>query len=206
MKKLICLLFICLFCQNVYASTKVDDLGDGLSYSDISSHLSFIEKQIKSQVPDIDLLINEVSYLNNISVQISSSRQKIVDEISLIEKRIEALGQTDENLPEAKVIAQKRNEFNQELSREKARISEADILLAKIDELNQRIFDLRNQMLWGNLLKNEGSFVNPKVFIKANGPDILPPARPCSSVPIMTIKPAFISDMKTAWRDPRIMK
>ena len=168
MKKLICLLFICLFCQNVYASTKVDDLGDGLSYSDISSHLSFIEKQIKSQVPDIDLLINEVSYLNNISVQISSSRQKIVDEISLIEKRIEALGQTDENLPEAKVIAQKRNEFNQELSREKARISEADILLAKIDELNQRIFDLRNQMLWGNLLKNEGSFVNPKVFIKAN--------------------------------------
>ena len=169
MKKLICLLFICLFCNNTYASTKVDDLGSGLSYSDISAHLNSIEAQTKSQNPDLDLLVSEVSYLNDTSIRLSSSRQKIVEEINLIEKRIEALGQVDENLPEAKIIAQKRDEFNQELIREKARISETDILSAKIDELNQRIFDLRNQMLWGNLLKSEGSFISPKVFLKANG-------------------------------------
>ena len=43
-----------------------------------------------------------------------------------------------------------------------------DILSAKIDELNQRIFNIRNEMLWGDMLKTEMTLVNPATLLKAN--------------------------------------
>ncbi len=170
MKKFFAILSLLLICGNVFAqtNTKIDNLGEGLSYSKISSRLIDIEKLTKKENPNVEAMTSELPYLNDMAIKINIVRNNVSDEIKLIEKRIEALGEVDENLPEAKIIAQKRQEFNRELSNEKARLSEIDILSAKIDELNLRIFDIRNQLLWGNLLKAETALINPATFFSAN--------------------------------------
>ncbi len=169
MKKLLVLFAFLFFTNNVFASSAmIDKLGESLSYKDISSHLSRIEKITKSSNPNIDELVAEIPYLNEISIQISNARRTINEEIKLIEKRLEALGEVNENLPEAKIISQKRKEFNNDLANEKTRLSEIDILSTKIDELNMRIFDIRNEQLWGNMLKVEWTFINPSELFKVN--------------------------------------
>ena len=170
MKKVIAFLFVAFFWQNCFALNlvKIDDLGDGLSYKEISKYLNEIEKQTKDSDVNADMLVQIIPYLNEMSAKIYAVRTPIMDEIKLIEKRIEALGEVDDNISEAKVITQKRQEYNKELLREKTRLSEIDILSAKIDELNQRIFIIRNDMLWGNMLKTEMTLVNPSTLLRAN--------------------------------------
>ena len=55
MKKFMAFLFVALFWQNCFASTvvKTDDLGNGLSYKEVSTKLLEIEKQTK--IKDIDV-------------------------------------------------------------------------------------------------------------------------------------------------------
>ena len=170
MKKIITFLFVVLFWQNCLASNliKTDDLGGGLSYKEISADLNKIEKQTKAKDINVNELVEFIPYLNEMSIKINAVRAPINEEIKLIEKRIEALGEVNENIAEAKVITQKRQEYNLELTREKTRLSETDILSAKIDELNQRIFNIRNEMLWGDMLKTEMTLVNPATLLKAN--------------------------------------
>ncbi|MBQ9235452.1 MAG: mechanosensitive ion channel [Alphaproteobacteria bacterium] len=146
----------------------IDDLGYNLSYKEISKSLKEIEAMTKAEKPDVKALVAKISYLNATLTSLSSSRESINGEIKLIEKRIEALGESSGESPEAKVIAQQRHEFNQELTTEKTRLSEIDVLSAKIEEINLRIFDIRNQRLWGNLLKLDLRFINPAVLWKAN--------------------------------------
>ena len=170
MKKFFVFLLAGIFLQisPALSETTVDSLGNGLSYKAISSNLSKIEDLTKAKKPDIDAMVDEIPYLNSLLSDLESNRKTIEENIYLVEKRIDALGEENENLPEAKIISQKRKEFNRELSEEKTRLSEIDILVAKIDELNLRIFDIRNEKLWGNLLSSSGSFVNPSILFKAN--------------------------------------
>lgn len=150
------------------ADGQIDNLGQGLSYKEIAAQLSNIEALTKSKKIDVDAMVNQIPYLNDMASKLDASRKNIDENIQLIEKRIEALGEVDDTVPEAKVIAQKRKEFNSELSSEKTRLSEIDILATKIDELNLRIFDIRNDKLWGNLLNSDGSFITPSFFLKSN--------------------------------------
>ena len=53
MKQFSTLLILILFSFNVYAN-KIDNLGAGLSYKEVSSHLAQIEKQTKAKEPNID--------------------------------------------------------------------------------------------------------------------------------------------------------
>ena len=170
MKKFFVFLLAGIFLQisPALSETTVDSLGNGLSYKAISSNLSKIEDLTKAKKPDIDAMVDEIPYLNSLLSDLESNRKTIEENIYLVEKRIDALGEENENLPEAKIISQKRKEFNRELSEEKTRLSEIDILVSKIDELNLRIFDIRNEKLWGNLLSSSGSFVNPSILFKAN--------------------------------------
>jgi small-conductance mechanosensitive channel len=170
MKKLLAILFVLFFTSAAMAQSaaQIDNLGNDLSYKTISTSLTKIEKLVRAESPDIEALVGETSYLNETSVKLDSAKQGISDRIKLVEKRIEALGEVDEKLPEAKVIAQKRQEFNKELSDEKTRLSEIEILMTKIEELNVRIFEIRNQMIWGNMLNSEWVLLNPATFLKSN--------------------------------------
>ncbi len=169
MKKLIICFIAILLWSNAWAQNSyVDNLGDELSYKEISAQLKSIEAMTKESAPDIRALVEKTSYLNETFSLLISSRQNIDLEVKLIEKRLDALGDKNEETGESKVIAQKRKEFSAELKDEKARLSEIDILLAKIEEINLRIFEARNQMLWGNMLKSDLRLINPAVLWRVN--------------------------------------
>ena len=169
MKKIIVWISAVLLSFDVYAqNARIDDLGNGLSYKTISTELKNIEKLTKDEKTDVNSLVDKITYLNDTFGHLTSSRQIIASEIKLIEKRIEALGENDDGAVEAKIIMQKRQEFNQELTTEKTRLSEIDLLSAKIEELNLRIFEIRNQRLWGNLLKTDLRFINPAILWQVN--------------------------------------
>ena len=74
------------------------------------------------------------------------------------------MGEAPADGNEVKIIAQKRKEFQQDLAEERARLSEAELLLTRIDEINLKIFNLRNQELWGNLLVSSEALIYPSTF------------------------------------------
>ncbi|MCQ2741072.1 MAG: mechanosensitive ion channel, partial [Alphaproteobacteria bacterium] len=169
MKKFLITLVAILVMAGFSASAQVPDkLGNELSYKEISTYLKKLDKVIKSENPDIKALVNEISYLNKTLIEINIARNEIKDEIKVIEKRIDALGMVSENQQEAAIITQKRQEFNKELRIERAKLSEIDILSAKIDELNERIFDIRNQRTFGSLMNADWKFIRPVVFWQVN--------------------------------------
>lgn len=156
-----------LFCGTAQAQTSVDILGDNLSYSNISRRLKNIDVSLKTGKITSDEISEDIHYINDIRPQLQSRRKDVESQIKFIEKRLEALGD-NEGGKEVQVIAQKRQEFNREMTTEKARISEIDILLAKLDELDMAIFNLRNEELWGNLLKPASPLVYPSALIESN--------------------------------------
>lgn len=156
-----------LFCGIAQAQTSVDILGDNLSYKNISQRLKSIDASLKTGKITSEEISEDIRYINDIRPQLQSRRKDVESQIKFIEKRLEALGD-NEGGKEVQVIAQKRQEFNREMTTEKARISEIDILLAKLDELDMAIFNLRNEELWGNLLKSGSPLVYPSAFIEAN--------------------------------------
>ena len=109
MKKFFAILSLLLICGNVFAqtNTKIDSLGEGLSYSKISSRLIDIEKLTKKENPNVEAMTSELPYLNDMAIKINVVRNNVSDEIKLIEKRIEALEKENAELKEHKLKANK---------------------------------------------------------------------------------------------------
>ena len=169
MKKIWLYVVLCLvFCANITKAVETNNQAEEFNYKKIATQLSEIENIIKLSDVDIKVLEEKSSYMNVVFSELNSYRHKVEEEVKIIEKRIEALGVTDENIKEAKSITLKRNEFNKEFTTEKARLAEIDVLIASVEELNKKIFNIRNQMLWGNLLKTDLRFINPAVLWKVN--------------------------------------
>ncbi len=142
--------------------SSVTELSPDLNYTDISKKLGKIETSLKKGTVTSGDLSSDVEYINSIRSQLADTKKSIERDLRFVEKRIEALGaEPADGSKEVDIIAQKRKEFNKELSNEKGRIAEVDILLTKIDELDLAIFNLRNRELLGNLLIRGTPLVYP---------------------------------------------
>lgn len=142
--------------------SNVTELSPDLNYTDISKKLGKIETSLKKGTVTSGDLSSDVEYINSIRSQLADTKKSIERDLRFVEKRIEALGEEPaDGGKEVDIIAQKRKEFNKELSNEKGRIAEVDILLTKIDELDLAIFNLRNRELLGNLLIRGTPLVYP---------------------------------------------
>ncbi|MBE6445621.1 MAG: mechanosensitive ion channel family protein [Alphaproteobacteria bacterium] len=153
-------------CANTYASVNI--IGESLKFSEISAKLTRIATDIKKENVNSQTLVNDIAYLREKRAQLESSKQDLESNIRIIERRVEALGQAPEDGNEVKIIADKRKEFKDELAKERARLSEADLLLARIEEIDMAVFDLRNKELWGNLLQSSDPIIYPSVFFASS--------------------------------------
>ena len=149
---------------NVYAENIVNAISADLKYNDINERLNKVDKNIQNRNVNHKQLNDDVLYLRETRIKLEGSRQDIEKSIQQVEKRLEALGVAPEDGNEIALIAQKRKEFNQELAQERARLSEADLLLARIEEIELQIFNLRHQELWGNLLESSEPLIYPQVL------------------------------------------
>lgn len=153
------------------SAQSVNVLDENLKYNTVSANLARIEEQLKKKISSNELA-QDIDYLHDIRSQLESSKKRIEFDIKTAEKRLEALGAVPEDGHEIELIAQKRKQFSRELAEEKARQAEVELLMAKLDEIDLAIFNLRNEELWGNLLVAGDAVVYPKVFINS-GKDLL---------------------------------
>ena len=169
MKKIGQLIFVAflvtgLFGEEVWAQAAINEISENLKYSEISAQLNKIDSQLKKENITSEALSEDVEYLRDLRMQLENSKKEIDGDIKFVEKKVEALGEAPSDGNEIKIIAQKRKEFQQDLAEERARLSEAELLLTRIDEINLKIFNLRNQELWGNLLVSSEALIYPSIF------------------------------------------
>ena len=138
-------------------------------YNQITKQLAAIEKSLKNGTPSSATVSEYISTLSSTSSAINEDKKQVEQNLQFVEKRIEALGPVPENgTKELPTIAKKRTQFNKEASVLRARISEADILLTKIDELDSRIINYRNSVLLDVLLERQPPLLYPQNLFQAN--------------------------------------
>lgn len=159
--------FCCLFfiCTQLHAENTINIISEDLHYNEINLKLSQISSSLKKKSITSDEIADDIIYLREKRIQLENSKRDIENAVKFVEKRVEALGAAPVDGLEVKIISDKRQEFAQELAEERARLSEADLLLAKIEELELSIFELRNKELWGNLLSSSTPLIYPSVFL-----------------------------------------
>lgn len=136
-----------------------------VDFGEISSHIIAIEEQLKSGQYNADVLSSSVKQLSDYRAKLTNSRKQNEKELQFVQKRIEALGTAEED--EIESITEKRRLFNDEASQQRAFIAETDVMLAKIDELDNLIINLRNRELIGNLLAQRYPLIMPQNLFHA---------------------------------------
>ena len=139
-----------------------------LDYKEINKQLSEIETKLKKNKTSPDGLEEYVHDLSQLSSQILNDKKEEEKELQFAEKRLEALGEAPQDGKELQVIADKRKQFTKEVNEYKARVSEADIALAKIDELDTLILEIRNNALLSHLLDKQAPLIYPQNFFNSN--------------------------------------
>lgn len=140
-----------------------------INYNSINKELDSIEKELKQTSIKPNMLSDYVTKLDNILSEVNSSKKQTQRDLEFVEKRIEALGAAPEDgSKEVAVIANKRKEFNKEASLLRAKISEADVSAARIEELETLILEIRSNALLGRILESQPPLISPQNFYTAN--------------------------------------
>lgn len=168
------LLSVIVFCLPLLLSTlvqaqtsNISNISTELNYSEVNNHLSKISKSLLKSTPKPEDVKADSQYISETRTKLIETKKSLEHNLKFIEKRIEALGEEPKDgTKEVPLIAQKRKEFNKELSAEKAKIAEADILLAKLDEVDMAIINYRNSELFDDILISTEPIVYPAVFFK----------------------------------------
>lgn len=137
-----------------------------LNYNVISQQIYVIEESLKNGQYTMEFLSDSVKTLSDYRTKLTAARKLNEKELQFVLKRIEALGSSEDGI-EVESITEKRKEFNDEASAQKGLIAEADVMLAKIDELDALIFNVRNKELIGNLLSQKYPLLLPQNFLHA---------------------------------------
>ena len=152
------------------AETKVvDSLSNAeVNFGVIGKQLTTMENQLKNGNSSSDSLSENVRFLSETRTRISNAKKLYERELEFVQKRIEALGpEPTDGSQEIEAIARKRKEFNEEASYQKGQVAEADLLLARIDELDTLIVNVRNHELLGNLLTTQKPLIYPANLFRA---------------------------------------
>lgn len=174
MKKLIPFLFLSLFCLFLAGNVQaIEDIKQEenveINYNDLNHNLNKIDSRLKSGNANKEFMTQSVQGINEIRKQLNEAKRELDKELQYTQKKLDALGELPkEGDKEIGVIAEKRKEFNKELSSQKAKVAEADILLARLDELDTKIFNLRSKELFGNLFDKQSPLIYPSNFFNAN--------------------------------------
>ena len=154
-------------------STKAEEIevvkNGKLNYNELNKRLQQVEKNVKEGNLSSTLISEYLDGLSRTINAINNYKTSTEKELQFVEKKIEALGAAPEDgSKEVNEIAQKRKEFNAEAASLKAKLSEADILLTQIDELDGLIIQVRNQALVSRLLEKQEALILPQNFYTAN--------------------------------------
>ena len=150
------------------AETKVVDSiqANEINYVEMSRQLGRMEGMLKNGQSMSETLSDDVKFLSSTRTKLMEAKKRNEKELEFVQRRIDALGpEPTDGSQEIDIIAQKRKEFNEEASYQKGQIAEVDVLLAKIDELDTVLINVRNTELLGNLLNYQQPLIYPSNFL-----------------------------------------
>lgn len=163
MKKILPLLLFAFFCLIPQYAFSAEGVNASLfNYNSINQDLDKIDAKLKNGSATPQYMADCVQQIGDLRKQINNAKRELEKELEYTQKKLDALGEgPQDGSKEIGIIAQNRKEFNDELSRQKGHIAEADILLTRLDELDTRIFNLRSKELFGNLLDKQNPLIYP---------------------------------------------
>lgn len=173
MKRLLPLLLFIIFCFSV-PGVRAEETDNGyavqvINYSELNRDLNKIDNKLKSANVSSEYMSQTIQKAAETRSQINAYKKEIERELKYTQKKMDALGEgPKDGDKEVGVIAQKRKEFNNELASQKGKIAEADILLARLDEIDGKIYNLRSKELLGNLLDKQAPLIYPGNLYEAN--------------------------------------
>lgn len=178
MKKILPLLLFSFFCliwsaDNVWAQgqTQTTQTGETLTefnYLKFSTMLNDMDKILKSGSAKPDYLQASIRLSSTMRQLALDSKNSLEQDMQYTQKKLDALGEAPEGGKESKLLAQKRKEFSSELDTQKGKVAEADVILARLDEIDTRILNLRSMELFGNLFNKQKALINPANLFEAN--------------------------------------
>lgn len=162
MKKALYVFFaLFFFCSVQNANAQVEEV----NYKQINRNLTQIETDLRSGKITIDDTVDYIKSLNKTQSNINDVKRQYEQDLNVVQKRIEALGEVPkEGEKEARDITLKRAEFSSQVSALKAKIAEAELIVAKIDEIDNLILVTRNKDLLGNILNKQDLLVQPETL------------------------------------------
>ena len=176
-KKFLTALFLGVFCfaSTVYAAEKqvkvpttteiAETIGINIDFTGINEEISKIQENLDKDTISKEKIDEYISYLNQVDVQIATSRKDLEKQIRFIQKQLDALGDgPKEGEIEDDVITRQREKLSQEQAILDRIMKEADLLVIKIDDLNVQTLNVRNQKTYGDLITKQSAFINPIVF------------------------------------------
>ena len=131
----------------------------------LDKQLIKIENALKQDNVSIGKTVNYTKALN--ATQDYAIAKRTTQENELIEatQQLAALGEAPaEGATEPTDIAKKRKEINKTIDGYKTLIADCDLMINKVDTLNNRILSLRNTSLWNKLKVREDSIMHPATF------------------------------------------
>ena len=153
----------------VDASTMVvNSIGTSrIDYMEVNDSLSEIESLLRRGNLTVGEIAEKVRQLSETRTNLQDSKKQVEKELRFVNKRMDALGEAPENGNEPPLIAEKRKEFREETNQLKTKMAEIDLMLAKIDELDILIVNVRSKKLLGNLLERQTPLFYPTAFFSS---------------------------------------
>ncbi len=178
MKKILPLLLFSFFCllistdnvlaQNKTTTTQTEETLTEFNYMKFSTMLNDMDKILKSGSAQADYLQASIRLSSTMRSLALDAKKTLEQDMEYTQKKLDALGNVPEGGKESKLLAQKRKEFTSELDTQKGKVAEADVILARLDETDTRILNLRSKELFGNLFNKQNPLINPANFFEAN--------------------------------------
>lgn len=175
MKKIFILLLLLLNSNNLFASSKINKVAAErvkavstveIDYNDLNKQLGEIEKKLLKKDTTIEDTNNYIKILNNIENLINEAKKEDETNLSYVQKRIESLGEKPEDVVEDQTVVNQRKEFLVEENLIRTKISKNDLILTKLNELEELILNFRNQTLLDNILNRQSEVVKPKFILE----------------------------------------
>lgn len=166
MKKILPLLLFSVFClfsaAEVYAAEDGITAAAEVNYNDLNRELNKMDNHLKGGSATTDYMSESVQKISEIRKQLIEAKRELDKELQYTQKKLDALGEgPKEGTKEVGVIAQRRKEFSAELASQKGKVAEADVILARLDELDTKILNLRSRELFGNLFDKQNPLIYP---------------------------------------------
>lgn len=140
---------------------------DPVDLKQVDADVTSIRQDLETVHPQSKEESAYVGQLGTIYSTLSTQKEELLQQTGALQKKIDALGTPAEGVAEAPEVVAQRAEFQAEQDKIKAEIAQADLILTRVDEINQFVASRRTQKIKERLFDRQEGIWHYEVFIKS---------------------------------------